>query len=308
MNKIAFVFPGQGSQYVGMGQDFYNRGTVNSKLYDYAEKLFDFSLKEISFYGPLKDLTQTKVTQPAIFVHSVAVFEELKSRGYKPDMVAGHSLGEYSALVTAESISFEDGIKLVKVRSEGMQEASEKNPGTMAAIIGLDYNKVENILKDLSNSGICVIANYNSPLQVVISGEINAVQSSMLELKKAGAKLAIELSVGGAFHSSLMEEAKEKFKEVLDSVNFNPPKYPIYSNVTATYTNDPGEIKDRLYKQLTSPVLWTQTIENMIKDGADYFLEVGPGKVLQGLIKKIDSNVTVKGTSSFEEMEKFEWR
>lgn len=307
MDKVAFVFPGQGSQYVGMGQDFYNKGAIDSQLYDYAEKSFDFSLKEISFYGPLKELTQTKVTQPAIFVHSVATFEELKSRGYKPDMVAGHSLGEYSALVAAEVISFEDGIKLVKARSEAMQETSEKNPGTMAAIIGLDSNNIENVLKNLVNLGICVIANYNSPLQIVISGEINAVQSSMLELKKAGAKLAIELTVGGAFHSPLMEKAKEKLKETLDAVNFKPPKYPVYSNVSGTPTSDPEEIKDRLYKQITSPVLWTQTIENMIKDGADYFLEVGPGKVLQGLIKKINPKVTVKGISNFEELEKFEW-
>ncbi len=307
MGKTAFVFPGQASQFVGMGLDFYNKGSFAPKFFDYAEKAFDFSLKNISFYGSLKDLTQTQVTQPAIFVHSIAVFEELKAKGCRPDMVAGHSLGEYSALVAAETLSFENGLELVKIRSEQMHIASQNHDGTMAAIIGLEYEKVKEILNTSGFSGVCEIANYNSPSQIVISGEPHVVQSVMLELKNAGAKMVIELTVGGAFHSALMGEAKEKLKEALDSTDFNSPKYPIYSNVTGTPTTDPDEIKDRLYRQLTSPVLWMDTIKNMIKDGADFFLEVGPGKVLQGLIKRTATDVKIEGVSSFEDLENFQW-
>ena len=308
MGKTAFVFPGQASQFVGMGLDFYNRSTIAIKFYDYAEGLFDFPLKECSFYGPLKNLTETKVTQPAIFVHSLIVFEELKAKGCIPDMVAGHSLGEYSALAAAETLSFEDGLEMVKIRSEQMQIASQNHDGTMAAIVGLSYEKVKEVLNTSGFSGVCEIANYNSPTQIVISGEPHAVQPVMLELKNAGAKMAIELSVGGAFHSALMNEAREKLKEALDSTTFNSPKFPIYSNVTGTSTKDPTEIKDRLYQQLTSPVLWMDTIQNMIKDGVDFFLEVGPGKVLQGLIKRTATDVKIQGVSNFEDLENFQWK
>jgi len=305
--KTAFVFPGQASQFVGMGLDLYNNKSIAQKYYDIADELFDFSVKDLSFYGPLVDLTQTRVTQPAIFIHSMIVFEELKAQGKLPDMVAGHSLGEYSALVAAGCVDFREGLELVKVRSEQMQIATENNSGTMAAIVGLDYDTIQAVIEKSVIGGVCNIANYNSPNQIVISGDVHTVQSTMLALKEAGAKRVIELSVGGAFHSSLMQSAGEKLKEALDSTTFKPPRYPIYSNVTGTATTDVEEIRDRLYRQLTSPVLWVNTIENMIKDGAGVFVEIGPGKVLQGIIKRINSEVIIKGVSSVEDLENTEW-
>lgn len=307
MSKIAFLFPGQASQYVGMGLDFYNNSEIARKLYDYAEEKFNFSLKEISFYGSLRELTETRVTQPAIFVLSIAIFEELKKRNILPDMVAGHSLGEYSAVVAAGCLSFEEGLELVKVRSEQMQMASERKPGTMAAIVGLSYQKLKEILSKTDLPGICTIANYNSPVQLVISGDKKAIQAAMLVLKNAGAKRVIELSVGGAFHSPLMEPAYERLSEAIDSMDFKKPSVPIYVNSTGLPTSDPDEIKKRLKEQLTSPVLWTTIIENMVDNGARKFLEVGPGKVLQGLVKRIAPKVTVKGVSKWEELENFQW-
>jgi len=305
MSKTAFLFPGQASQFVGMGQDIYNKCTIAPKYYNLAEEVFDFSLKELSFFGPIKELTQTKVTQPAIFVHSIAMFEELKNKGFQPDMVAGHSLGEYSALVAAETLAFEQGLQLVKLRAEQMQAATENNAGSMAAIVGLNIKKIRKVLEKSEKSGICKIANHNSPNQIVISGETPAVQSAMLELKKAGARLAIELTVGGAFHSPLMEKAKEKLINALNSTQFQIPKYPIYSNVSGTATVNPTEIKLRLCDQLTSPVLWVDTITNMISDGATNFIEVGPNKILQGLVKRIDKKIQIKGVSSFKDLERF---
>ena len=305
MSKTAFLFPGQASQFVGMGQDIYNKCTIAPKYYDLAEEVFDFSLKELSFFGPIKELTQTKVTQPAIFVHSIAMFEELKNKGFQPHMVAGHSLGEYSALVAAETLAFEQGLQLVKLRAEQMQAATENNAGSMAAIVGLNIKKIRKVLEKSEKSGICKIANHNSPNQIVISGETPAVQSAMLELKKAGARLAIELTVGGAFHSPLMEKAKEKLINALNSTEFQKPKYPIYSNVSGTATVNPTEIKLRLCDQLTSPVLWVDTITNMINDGATNFIEVGPNKILQGLVKRIDKKIQIKGVSSFKDLERF---
>ncbi len=306
MTKFAFVFPGQASQFVGMGKDLYHKCRLVSEFYDQAEGQFDFSLKELSFYGPLKELTKTKVTQPAIFVHSVGLYEELQAKGCVPAAVAGHSLGEYSALVAAGALSFKEGLQLVKVRAEQMQMATEHSTGTMAAIVGLSYEKVKTVLDESQASGICNIANYNSPVQIVISGETSAVQSAMMSLKKAGAKRAIELSVGGAFHSPLMEDARVKLKEALDAAHFTEPQFPIYSNVTGTPTKDPQVIKERLNAQLTSPVLWVNTIENMITDGFEKFIEVGPGKVLQGLIKRISKQVTLQGVSSNEDLKSIE--
>lgn len=307
MDKTAFVFPGQASQFVGMGLDFYNVRPIAQKYYDQADKVFDFSIKEYSFYGPLAKLTQTRITQPAIFIHSLIVFEELKAKNILPDMVAGHSLGEYSALVAAGALDFEQGLDLVKVRSEQMQIATETNSGTMAAIVGLDYDTIQSILDKSGFDGVCNIANYNSPNQIVISGNTHTVQSTMLTLKEAGAKRVIELSVGGAFHSSLMQNAGEKLKEALDAASFQKARYPVYSNVTGTATTDPAEIRERLYKQLTSPVLWADSVLNMINDGAETFVEIGPGKVLTGLIKRISSNVNIQGVSSVEDLENLKW-
>ena len=305
MSKIAFLFPGQASQSVGMGNDIYNNIAESKALYDIAEELFDeFSLINISFNGPLKDLTETKVTQPAIFVNSVSLYKELEKKGYQPDMVAGHSLGEYSALVSAGVLSFEEGLNLVKVRSEEMQSATEDSEGTMAAIIGLTYDKVKAVIENSGISGICQIANYNSPKQIVISGAVSAVQSIMMDLKENGAKRAIELPVGGAFHSPLMESARQKLQEALEKANFQKPRFPIYSNVTGTATTDPKEIKQRLNAQLTEPVLWVNTIENMLNDGVGKFVEVGPGKVLRGLVKRIRREAELEGVSTFEDLEK----
>lgn len=304
MSKTSFLFPGQASQYVGMGNDLYNSIDDVAKLYDVAEEMFDFSIKDISFFGPLKDLTETKVTQPAIFVNSIAIFKELEKKGITPDVVAGHSLGEYSALVSAGVLSFENGLKLVKVRSEQMQAATEDSDGTMAAIIGLTYDKVKSIIDSAGITGVCQIANYNSPSQIVISGFVSTVQSMMMELKSNGAKRAIELPVGGAFHSPLMESARVKLQEVLEAAEFNTPKYPIYSNVTGTATSDPKEIKENLNAQLTDPVLWVDTINNMTADGVEKFVEVGPGKVLQGLMRRIDRKLDASGVSSVEDLEK----
>jgi len=307
MEKTAFIFPGQASQYVGMGLDFYNLKTTAQRFYDYANQIFDFSVKDLSFYGPLGELTKTQVTQPAIFIHSLIIFEELKTRNLKPNMVAGHSLGEYSALVAAGVLDFEQGLQLVKVRAEAMQLATESNSGTMAAIVGLDYDMIQKIIENSQFTGVCNIANYNAPNQIVISGDTHTVQSLMLGFKEAGAKRVIELSVGGAFHSELMQSASAKLKQSLDMLRFNKPCCPIYSNVTGTASSDPQIIRERLYLQLTHPVLWTTTIENMVKDGATRFLEVGPGKVLQGLVKRINSEVILAGVSNVAELEDLQW-
>jgi len=307
MTKVAFIFPGQASQFVGMGRDFYESSALARQYYDLAETRLGFPLKKFSFEGPLSELTETRITQPAIFVLSCIIFFELKARGYRPDMVAGHSLGEYSALVACGALTFEDGLDLVKIRAEQMQIASEQKPGTMAAIVGLDYDQVKKIISESNYSGVCQIANCNSPAQIVISGDVYKVQSLMTDLKEAGAKMVVELSVGGAFHSDLMQPASEALKEALSKTEFKTPDCPIYSNVTATATRDPQEIRNRLYQQLTSPVLWTDTIRNMIADGAEIFVEVGPGKVLQGLVKRTSSDVKVLGVSKFNELEQIAW-
>lgn len=306
MTKAAYIFPGQASQYVGMGEDFYEKSDLARKYYNYAETVLNSPIKEYSFNGPLQKLTQTGVTQPAIFVLSVVIYEEMRDRSFRPDMVAGHSLGEYTALVAAGALTFEEGLNLVKIRAEQMQKASEKISGTMAAIVGLPFDKVKEVIDTSSISGVCNIANYNSPNQIVISGETYSVQMMMQEMKNAGAKMAVELTVGGAFHSELMSDARMKLKEALERATFHTPIYPIYLNVTGKASVDPTEIRERLCEQLTKPVLWKDSIEAMITDGADLFVEVGPGKVLQGLVKRISSEVRIQGVSTLSELEKFQ--
>jgi len=306
MSKKAFLFPGQASQSVGMGLDFYHRSAIGARLYEQAETQFDFSLKNVSFYGPLSKLTETKITQPAIYVLSIIIFEELRKRGIYPDAVAGHSLGEYTACVAAGCLDFNAGLRLVKCRAEQMQLASEATQGTMAAVVGLDYSRIEAIIKDSGFADRCTIANHNSPNQLVISGEITAVQSIMLAVKQAGAKRVIELTVGGAFHSPLMAIAGKELQSELSRTHFQPPATPLYCNVSGAATNNPRQIRDLLYRQLTSPVLWVKTIEAMQNDGITTFIEVGPGTVLQGLVKRIAPNAVVTGVATFDELEAFQ--
>ncbi len=299
--KVAFVFPGQASQYVGMGKDLYEGNNLVREIYDRAEEILGFELKKICFEGPEELLKQTKITQPAIFVHSYVVSKLLDDK-LKADMTAGHSLGEYSALVYADALDFETALMIVKVRGELMQEAGEQNPGTMAAIIGLDDEMVRKICEEVKD-GIVQPANFNALGQVVISGEVGAVKMAMELAKRAGAKMVKELVVSGAFHSPLMESAKEKLKKVLDEVEFRKPKIPVYFNVTAKPTFEVDEIKNLLYHQITKPVLWTQTILNMRSDGAVKFYEIGPGKVLQGLIKRTLDDVEVAGFDKLSDIQ-----
>jgi [acyl-carrier-protein] S-malonyltransferase len=299
--KVAFVFPGQASQYVGMGKDLYEGNSLVKEIYDRAEEILGFELKKICFEGPEELLKQTKITQPAIFVHSYVVSKLLDGK-LKADMTAGHSLGEYSALVYADALDFETALMIVKVRGELMQKAGEQNPGTMAAIVGLDDEKVRKICDEVKD-GIVQPANFNAIGQVVISGEVVAVKMAMEIAKREGAKMVKELVVSGAFHSPLMESAKEELKKILDEVEFRKPKIPVYFNVTAKPTFEVEEIKDLLYHQITKPVLWTQTILNMRSDGAVKFYEIGPGKVLQGLIKRTLDDVEVAGFDKLSDIQ-----
>lgn len=299
--KIAFVFPGQASQYIGMGKDLYENSEIAREIFDRAEEILGFELKKICFEGPEDELKQTKVTQPAIFVHSYVV-AKLISDKLKADMVAGHSLGEYSALVYAGVLSFEDALKIVKLRGELMQKAGGENPGTMAAIIGLDDKTIYEICSKV-NDGIVQPANFNAPGQVVVSGDIPSVKKAMELAQKSGAKIVKELVVSGAFHSPLMESAKEGLKEVLDEIEFRKPSVPVYFNVTARPSFDVNEIRELLYRQITSPVLWSQIIANMFSDGASKFYEIGPGKVLQGLIKRIVPDAEIYGFDKLKEIQ-----
>ncbi len=280
----AFVFPGQGAQFSGMGKDLHEFSTLAKNRFENANEILGFNISEIMFNGSLDELKQTKVTQPAIFLHSVILAEVLGDKN--PDMVAGHSLGEFSALVVAGGLSFEDGLQLVSARANAMQAACEKQPSTMAAVLGLENKIVEQICAQ--TDGIVVPANYNCPGQIVISGEISAVESACETLKEAGARRAIILPVGGAFHSPIMESAREKLAEAIEKTNIQPLSCPIFQNVSASAEIDVDTIRENLVDQLTAPVKWTQTMEAMIKFGATSVTEVGPGKVLQGLFKKLD--------------------
>ncbi len=303
MNK-AFVYPGQGAQYVGMGKDLFDLYPEIKDLYEKSSEILGFDLSEVSFYGPEEKLKQTFITQPAIFTHSIAL-TKLVEKKLSPGFSAGHSLGEYSALVCAGALSFEEGLKLVKFRGELMQKAGEKQKGTMAAVMGLEAKILEEICKEASASGIVQVANFNSPGQIVISGSIEGVRKAMEIAKAKKAKIVKELIVHGAFHSPLMEPAKEEFIKALDNAPFNNVKIPVYANLTAKpiLPDTPVTvIKNLLYNQLTSSVRWEESVVNMIGDGATEFIELGPGKVLQGLIKRINSSVSVKGFDKAEDL------
>lgn len=289
--KKAYVFPGQGSQFPGMAKDLYESDPVAREMLEKANEILEFRITDIMFDGTAEDLKQTRVTQPAIFLHSVVLAKCLPD--FKPDMVAGHSLGEFSALVAAGAMDLEEGLRLVSIRAQAMQKACETNPGAMAAVLALPSETIEKICSECD--GIVVAANYNCEGQVVISGEKDAVEATCLRLKEAGAKRALPLPVGGAFHSPLMEPAREELAEGIEKAIFRTPSCPVYQNVTALPTTDPDEIRKNLLAQLTAPVRWTQSVVNMIGDGAGHFIELGPGKVLQGLVAKIGSGITVEG-------------
>lgn len=290
--KRAYVFPGQGAQFVGMGKELYETSPLAKELFEKANDILGFRITDLMFAGTDEDLKQTKVTQPAIFLHSVILAKTLGS-AFQPDMTAGHSLGEFSALVAAGALSFEDGLKLVYARALAMQKACEANPSTMAAILALPDEKVEEICASIEE--VVVPANYNCPGQIVISGSNSGIAKACELMKEAGAKRALPLKVGGAFHSPLMEPARVELSAAIEATPFSTPVCPIYQNVSTTGETDPDTIKKNLNAQLTSPVKWTQSVQNMIADGAVEFMEVGPGNVLQGLISKIDKSVTVSG-------------
>lgn len=288
----AYVFPGQGAQFVGMGKDLYETNEAARDLFEKANDILGFRITDLMFNGTDEDLRRTDITQPAVFLHSVVLAKALGD-DFRPDMTAGHSLGEFSALVAAGALSFEDGLRLVSARAHAMQKACELKPSTMAAIIGLPDEKVEEVLKSVD--GVVVCANYNCPGQIVISGEEPAIDEACKLLSEAGARRALKLKVGGAFHSPLMEPARAELAAAIEKTEFHTPVCPVYQNVDAKPHTDPAEIKANLVAQLTSPVRWTASVQQMVADGADEFTELGPGKVLQGLVSKIDKTVAVAG-------------
>jgi len=284
----AYIFPGQGAQFSGMGKDLFENSKTAYELYNNANEILGFKISDVMFNGSAEDLKQTWVTQPAIFLHSV-ILAMCKENEILPAMVAGHSLGEFSALVINKSISFEDGLKLVSIRANAMQKACENNPGTMAAVLGLEDKLVENVCNEVK--GTVVAANYNCPGQLVISGELNAIELACVKLKEIGARRALVLPVGGAFHSPLMEDAKRELENAINETIFSVPICPIYQNVSGLPYSSEIEIKENLISQLTSPVKWTHSINQMVEDGAKEFIEVGPGRVLQGLVRKINGDI-----------------
>ena len=290
----AYVFPGQGAQFIGMGKDLYDRSSVASEMFTRANSLLGFNITDLMFSGTDEDLKQTRVTQPAIFLHST-ILAAVLGNSFKPDMVAGHSLGEFSALVANKTLTFEDGLILVSKRAKAMQKACEKTPSTMAAILGLDDKTVEEVCASIKE--VVVPANYNSPGQIVISGSNEGIDKAIEILKEKGAKRAIKLSVGGAFHSPLMEPARLELEEAIKNTTFSKPVCPVYQNVNASPSIDPDIIKLNLVSQLTSPVRWTQSVINMISGGATSFIEVGPGNVLSGLIKKVNKDMVTESAA-----------
>jgi [acyl-carrier-protein] S-malonyltransferase len=290
----AYIFPGQGAQFTGMGLDLYEKSTLAQGLFEKANEILGFSITDIMFEGTAEQLKQTKVTQPAIFLHSV-ILAKVLGDSFQPEMVAGHSLGELSALVANGVLSFEDGLTLVSKRAMAMQKACEIAPSTMAAVLGLEDNVVETVCAEID--GVVVAANYNCPGQLVISGEVSAIEKACEVLTEKGARRALVLPVGGAFHSPMMEPAREELAAAIEATTFNEPACPVYQNVTASAVTNPNEIKKNLMVQLTAPVRWTQSIQSMIADGGAEFIEVGPGKVLQGLMRKIDRSVAASGAS-----------
>ena len=303
MSKKAFIFPGQGSQYVGMAKDLFEKSVEAKEMIKTADDILGVHLSYIMFNGPEDELKQTQFTQPAIFLQSVILSSIIRT--LDANAAAGHSLGEYSAYVASGTIQFHEAIKLVRARGVAMQEAGDENKGTMAAIIGLESDQVESLCLEASSAGIVQCANFNSPGQIVISGSIDGVKKAMELCKNAGAKMVKELVVSAAFHSPLMISAKEKLKSALDTTNFYNSKFPVYTNVTAKPVDGISEIKSNLYDQITAPVRWEETIKNMINDGIEEFYEIGPGKVLQGLVKRINPDVKCFGIDKYADMEKY---
>ncbi len=306
MSKIGFLFPGQGSQVVGMGKDFNDLFSTAQQIYDLAEKILGFELSDVSFHGPEEKLKQTQYTQPALYVHSYIIAQLLAERGVKAQAAAGHSLGEFSALAYSHAFSFEDGLELVKVRSQLMQDAGEKSPGSMAAIVGLDAQTVMEICMDAQDAGIVQPANYNSPQQIVISGSREGVAEAMSLAREKGARRVVDLPVSGAFHSPLMSSAVTAFGEKLHATSIKKANLPVYANVTAIPVNSVEEMRNLLHHQLTHPVRWVETIQNMVRDGVTTFIEVGAGKVLSGLVKRISRDVTIQQCGTVEELDAYD--